>query len=169
MHLVRLIENTITFNKKVFSFLYEKLKQQFLKTIKISLTLDDPIDQLEYVKLLDYLTDPNERPVLLKDIEFSGMFWVGMVTNQIGNVETFFNDHELDKGFKSFIACMKKNGWTYSTVKELEPFQLYFRIILYVPPLKKEEHGYASPLIRPIDNESSYRIRCRNPFCPYIH
>ena len=157
-------EPTTSFTKKVFSFLYDKLKQQFLRSFNTSLTLDDPIDQLEYIKLLDYLTDPNERPVLLKDIEFSGMFWVGMVTNQIGNVETFFNDHELDKGFKAFIACMKENGWTYSSVKELEPFQLYFRIIINDIEFKINNRNPSLPGFYCINE-----WRCRVINCPYQH
>ena len=131
------IEGTKSFTKKIFTFLYERLVKKFSVTgYDCLLRLDNPVDQLDYIKMLDYLTDPLERYELTYGIEFSSMFWVGMVVNNIANVKTFFNDSALVAGFEKFLSRIKLDYCNLKHRKEILSIALYFGVLdtMYVSP-----------------------------------
>ena len=88
-------------NETVFLFFCDKLKEQLYDDIfdafiintpiPSKTELDTPIDQLNYIKLLDYLTDPNERENLTENIKWCDLFWMGILEEKISNLKTFFD------------------------------------------------------------------------------
>jgi len=93
-------------NKTTFNCFYERLKIQYCRKFfgatNPIIMLSDALDQLNYIKLLDYLTFPNERGNLL-DITWCDMFWIGLLASGIANLETFFDKKQLIQGYK--ICC----------------------------------------------------------------
>ena len=130
-HLDFNIGGTKTFTKRVFTFLYERLVREFSKPTRYDClsSLDNAVEQMEYIKMLDYLTDPVERPGLTRYIIFEKMFWVGMVVNNVANVKTFFDDYQLCQGFESFLDRIYLNHSDLENNKqELFSIALYFGI-----------------------------------------
>lgn len=108
------------FDTNTFSFLYNRLQNNLLiETSKLT----DPVEQIKYINIIDYLTDPDERAQLLSNIEWSNIFWVKLFVNNFNNLDKFFNKKELYHGYKSSLLYMNSiNKVTDKQICELGNF-----------------------------------------------
>lgn len=118
-------------NQTSFSFLYNHLRNRYIDCIGfINSPLVEYNDQIDYVKTIDYLTDPNERIGLLSGIEWTEMFWIKLVALKFENLHTFFDNNTLRNGYKACIErCTKYAGLLYN--RELYPTARSWTIELY--------------------------------------
>ena len=93
-------------NKKIFMFFYERLKKMYLLCSKIDLNnkLEQYQEQVNYILLLDYLTNPEERPpVLFQDIDWHDLFWISLLSTKFQNIHTYF---DWDKRKNAYVKCL---------------------------------------------------------------
>lgn len=96
-------------NEMTFSFFYERLKEMNLSH-GLKLTLTEYLDQLNYILLLDYLTDPLERPnIFFENIKWNNMLWIGLLSINFQNLNMFFNESERYNGLQECIQILNYN------------------------------------------------------------
>jgi hypothetical protein len=104
---IRVFEMTNEYvNEITFDYLYAKLVKKFCLRHDIKF-IDKAQDQLNYMRMLDYLTDPDERNGLLDGIFFKEIFWIGLVSIQLQNIETFFTRIQLKNGYDICLSSLK--------------------------------------------------------------
>ena len=114
----------------IFLFFYSKLEEQYSDAvfdafniggyIRTDANLDAPIDQLNYIKLLDYLTDPDERKNLTNNIYWWDLFWMGILEEKISNLKTFFDVKTLVDAYD--VCCELVPGATEDEKNEVKNF-----------------------------------------------
>lgn len=114
----------------IFLFFYYRLEEQYSDTvfdafnirgyIGIDAKLDSPIDQLNYIKLLDYLTDPDERENLTNSIYWYDLFWMGILGEKNSNLKTFFDIKTLVDAYN--VCCRLVPEITEDDKNEIKNF-----------------------------------------------
>lgn len=76
-------------------------------------------DQYEYIKLLDYLTDPKERLdfQLLTDITWTNMLWMQILSNRFDKMKYFFTLQQIHA--QEARICVKHLVKKYPIFKKL--------------------------------------------------
>ena len=93
-------------NKITFIFFYERLKQMHLSlsNVDANYKLKHYQDQVNYILLLDYLTNPKERSsYFFLDIEWHDLFWISLLSTKFPNLHTFF---EFTQRKNAYITCI---------------------------------------------------------------
>lgn len=111
------------FDTNTFSFLYVRLKNNYFFDKEIIPIIDDFRQQIKYITMIYYLTNPNERNELLNNIKWSDMFWIGLVVNKFQKLDTFFTKKDLTHGYNRCVVCLsRKKSLTDDELSELEIF-----------------------------------------------
>ena len=130
------VQNELYFpTLKFFSFFYNRLIQTFIKKIPSKTTTEEEKDvfdmccwndQLEYIKLLDYLTDPKERFDfgLLTNIKWSDNLWIHFLTNKFDKIEYFFTLQQRTDGCRICVKLLKNK---YPILRKLGSHRVYIR------------------------------------------
>ena len=129
-------------NQTSFSFLYNHLRNRYLGCIGfINSPLVEYNDQINYIKTIDYLTDPNERDNLLSDIKWTEAFWINIVVLKYPNLHTFFDRYTLDKGCQ---VCIEKLAISNSSPEFIEQLRSFFGV--KYPPAEVGRNGHLEVL-----------------------
>ena len=97
-------------NEITFIFFYERLKKIYFarSPINYDLQINHYQEQLNYIYLIDYLTNPVERNELFfLDIVWHELFWVNLLSIQFPNISTFFNRNDLMLGYCKSIKVIE--------------------------------------------------------------
>lgn len=108
-------------NVTSFSFFYERLRTMYLPYLKIQKKMDYYMDQLDYIMLIDYFTNPGERKDLLQGIDWDKLFWIGLISKNFMYLDTFFDTVTLSRGYTQCLAFFStcENKLTRQIINEL--------------------------------------------------
>lgn len=135
------------FTKKFFAYLYERLKKRGVSNDKDAddngtsdndkidnknandngasednKTLSSILDILNYIKLLDYITDLSEREYDLLNIHLSGAFWFEVVTKELDYIHTFLYTPQNSEFLRYFKHDSFRCDRTYQHKMGLKKF-----------------------------------------------
>jgi hypothetical protein len=132
-------------NKITFGYLYEKLVKRFCY-VNDRKIMNKPQDQLNYIKTLDHLTDLIERDGLLDDIEFQDMFWIGIVSMSLQNIETFFTSNQLQAGYDKCLNILRRDQNNSISNEDRDYLKNFFKIKMFFLPesIKDITFGFQS-------------------------
>ena len=117
-------------NKKAFMHIYEKLKERTPEFVRLDdnkkrTKLIEYSDQMDYVKLVNYVSDPKERYALMDDIKFSSLFWVNLVAMKFENITTFFTSKQLEDGYRCCFRAFCSIG-IMGDSQEMKDLRIFF-------------------------------------------
>lgn len=140
----------------VFYLLYARLKNNLLSDKKKENIpiLYDSLEQIKYINLIDYLTDPCERNGLLSSIEWTDVFWVMLITRKFQNLDTFFNKGELSNGYELSAAFL--NSRIKLTKNQFSELGVFFGIdYTYILKVAITQFGAIKEILRNISHFAS--------------
>ena len=128
------VDTEITFfiTKISISFLYRRLCNRYMGCRGFNeKPLSDFDSQVNYIRTLDYLSNPDERKNLTDDIDWTDAFWITLVKLQFKNLDKFyFSDNTLCKGWMICNELLNTNN-SRDLIKELNTLLLSGGTVVY--------------------------------------
>ena len=128
--------NSVTFGFFYTRLCYKYYEHRFGYKKKPIHKLETAIEQIQYIKLIDYFTFPEEREYFLPtndyidpdspDIIWKDEFWLYIVYERIQNVDSFFCKAYRKKGYKICLELLNPND------EEILELKKIFKITLSV-------------------------------------